>query len=232
MRDRSLGLDQSVFNSSYWMNASSCEPAQTEEEMLRVAQQLFTPVLVSLLTTTAVTSVAASVVSSLTGAALSSTAAQSGGGAMVLVTQIQFLTVTGKVGGSAGPPALQDFSSSVEWANFRFPISLYGTPARRGEGNASSTTGAGTADDESMDCSWEAIWPSIETLATCVACLLMVSISRATLCLLLRHTFRAATVSESLQWPNWEGPVALSQVLVLLEVAFDEIGSDCIMIGK
>ena len=127
VNDRGFGVDPSLLNSSYWANASSCEPKlrrQTDEEMLRRVKQLFGPALAAVLTTSIVTSVVSSIVSSLgAGAALSTPSC--GGGAMTLVAQIQFLTVTCQVGGSHGPPALQDFSSSLEWANYRFPISLY-----------------------------------------------------------------------------------------------------------
>ena len=45
----------------------------------------------------------------------------------------------------------------------------------------------------------------METVATCAACLLFVSLSRATLCFVLAHCLHRK-VSDSLLFPAWEGP--------------------------
>ena len=51
----------------------------------------------------------------------------------------------------------------------------------------------------------------METVATCLACLLFVTLARAGLCFALKNCFHRA-VSDSLLFPAWEGPGEIKMI--------------------
>jgi len=51
----------------------------------------------------------------------------------------------------------------------------------------------------------------VETVATCLACLLFVTLARAGLCFALKNCFHRA-VSDSLLFPAWEGPGEIKMI--------------------
>jgi hypothetical protein len=55
----------------------------------------------------------------------------------------------------------------------------------------------------------------VETVATCLACLLFVTLARAGLCFALKNCFHRA-VSDSLLFPAWEGPGEMKIIRALV----------------
>lgn len=129
--------------------------------------------------------------------------------------QVQFLSMTGKVGGSQGSDALRNFSSGFEWANYRLGLTN-GADGEKPRGSASrrqkkgaKVAGKDSAGNETgtepseMDCSWEVGAPVVEVWGTCIVCLLAVSISRSLLVFILEHVLKKKT-SPALLFPAWE----------------------------
>ena len=71
--------------------------------------------------------------------------------------------------------------SGFEWANYRWPQSLYNASAnqtyqrrlrhRRAEAKELKEDSAPLGGVEEQDCSWESGWQTVETIGTCLACL-------------------------------------------------------------
>ena len=126
--------------------------------------------------------------------------------------QVQFLSMTGKVGGSQGSAALRNFSSGFEWANYRLglaggenpdgPVSRRQKKGTKAANNDESGNEAGAQPDQSA-CSWEVGAPVVEVWGTCLVCLLAVSLARSLLVVVIKHVLKRE-ISPALLFPAWE----------------------------
>ena len=143
--------------------------------------------------------VSTSITSSVAGASVgggsgaSASASQGARGSMALVCQVQFLTVTGKVGGSS--PALKKFSRGFEFSNYRF-----GVTASSGESGDRRSAITNTTQNA---CAWDQdTQGAAETCVTCVVCLVAVFLLRNLLCICLERCLHR-DISTGLLFPAW-----------------------------
>jgi hypothetical protein len=124
----------------YWLGELVCSPIWQEQ-----AQKLMTDVSIEVIasviavqvaagvlasvSTSIVTTVGASSASSVSLSSSGRALSQSARGSLALVTQVQFLAMTGRVGGSKGSKTMRSFSKDFEWANYKLGISFFG-PSR------------------------------------------------------------------------------------------------------
>ena len=202
----------------YWVGRLECINGLEEEEV-KLASEIVTNVVASVIAVQIAATVATSIATSVTttvGASVgggitssSGSLAQSARGSMALVTQVQFLSKTGRIGGSNGSAALSTFSGGFDWANYKLGISMLGdsnnktgaAEKRRTDGvngDRRQKKGKGSGDDEDgedsedgageVECSWDTVGrESVETIITCLLCLFVVFCLRSSLCYILEH---------------------------------------------
>ena len=251
---------------------------QTAKRVSSISSTVIASVIAVQVTTNIVTAVAASASSSLAasvaGSAGANTGAASAGGgssgsSVSLITQVQFLSLTGRVGGqSGGSKSMQTFSSGFDWANYQLgfnfleatvpPVTVRLPNQTNSSSNASNSStrrsasdddrrskkdtagsegGAdgnltsklnGTSGTDEVDCAWKTKTPAIETYMTCLCCLTLVFLLRSIVLSLLKNVVHRGNekykAPHALKFPQWEGPVLMTQILALTETSFSIIG--------
>jgi len=142
---------------------------------------------------------------------------------------VQFLSLAGKIGGSKSSPVLREFSSGFGWANYRLgnvcfvgcarndtaeegkqsaPSSSYSrrtTDKKTGGGEEAVMGTRGGEESVGTDsCSeWGAEQAQVDSIITCILCLIVVGVLREGVCYTLRHVLHRP-VSDDLRFPAWE----------------------------
>ena len=150
----------------------------------------------------------------------------SGGGAascLPLISQVQFLNVMGRVGGSNGSASMFAFTSGLGWANYEGLLAsgkASGLAARRKAKarpqdeerkldckrlvNAAGPESMSDECEELLDqsCDLSRILPSLEQFASCAACVAAVAAIRSGVALVIKLLHK--DVPPSLMFPCWE----------------------------
>jgi hypothetical protein len=232
------------------VRASNLDPATAQAASAVVGSLVATVVAtnVAMAVGTAVAGSVGGAVGGATGGA--SGGGGAGGGCAALITQVQFLNVMGRIGGSNGSAGMASFTEGLGWANFEFGLigsSDNGNSSRRAwrQRRAKSRTtdlsvkaeceqqaveGAElTAECKSLldtSCTLGRILPSLEQCVTCFAILSAVAISRALIALAIDKGLHKE-VPVSLMFPCWEGPVFLAQYLAICDSMFVTVSTGC-----
>ena len=113
---------------------------------------------------------------------------------MSLITQVQFLALSLKVGGSQGSPALATISDGLAWSRYRLPVKILPS-------NSSFITGMRRR--ETNECNWDAGLEAVETLVGCLIILSLVALARGMVAWVIVHILKREELL-SLKFPAWE----------------------------
>ena len=146
-----------------------------------------------------------------------------------MITQCQFLTVAGKIGGSKGSSTLRGYSRGFDWVNYKtgnvcflgcesnttYVLSPSGMALRRAKKtpgiDAQDAGGGASGRGVSWCSSWNAGQSQVDVLITCGLLLAGTCLLRSAVELFLGRVLKRNT--DAVAFPLWEAPVALSQVI-------------------
>ena len=154
--------------------------------------------------------------------------AAAGAGSVALISQVQYLNVAGKIGGSNASKSLSTFSGGFGWANMEFPIADQVDPRRLQEpANGSSSTkkqrrssgilmshksrkecAVNASYCEEEVCSFDVIAPSVKKLTSSVTIMFFTFLGRSFLLMIMLYVLKKDPGSlNAFRFPSWEGPV-------------------------
>ena len=231
------------------VRASNLDPAtaQAASEMVSTLVGTVVAANVAMAVGTAVAGSVGGAVGGATGGA--SGGGGSGGGCAALITQVQFLNVMGRIGGSNGSVGMSSFTEGLGWANFEFGLvgTSGGNSSRRvwHQRRAKSRTTDLLAKAEceqalkhkqemsekcksllDKSCTFGRILPSLEQCVTCFIILLAVAVSRALIVLGIEKGLHKEAPT-GFMFPCWEGPVFLAQYLAICDSMFTAVSTGC-----
>ena len=150
-----------------------------------------------------------------------------GAGSMALISQVQYLNVAGKVGGSNASKSLATFSGGFGWANMEVPMADQVYPWRSQKpANGSSTKKQRRSSETLMSykslkecavnasyceeqvCSFDAIAPSVEKLTSSATLMFFTFLGRSLFLMIMLYGLKKDPDSlNAFRFPSWEGPV-------------------------
>jgi len=153
--------------------------------------------------------------------------AAAGAGSVALISQVQYLNVAGKIGGSNASKSLATFSGGFGWANMEVPMADQVYPWRSQQpANGSSTKkqrrSSGTMMSykslkecavnasycEEQVCSFDAIAPSVEKLISSATLMFFTFLGRSFFLMIMLYVLQRDPESlNAFRFPSWEGPV-------------------------
>ena len=136
------------------------------------------------------------------------------GGTMTMITQVQFLSTVGRIGGARASESMAGYSQGFSWANFELGLDLAGPNASsdangRRKAKSSSSSSSSLADDEGYevskeeDCGLITLAPPLSQVVTCASVLTFVFLMRNLVVIIITKCIHHE-MPPTLQFPAWE----------------------------
>jgi len=152
-------------------------------------------------------------------------------GTMTLITQVQYLNLAGRIGGSRASDEFRVFTRGLRWINF--DVGLFGNLTK----NLTASSGSKFAimsvykNNETniwdvQDCDWTAVALPLEMVTTCALVMLCVSGLRAISAYYVTEILERKA-SPLMQFPVWEGTTFVVQYLGYIDAVLQGLLSSC-----